>query len=1109
MREDVGVLSVLTQLLYLFCKVRGAKVVTRFLDNEPKSLQAMVDLLKTNQENEAMSSDEPGQPDDDAYIETKVKLDWKARYLLLLWIGHLMLTPFDLSTVSSIANNEMLMEASFPIGLPLVVVDILHVCATYLGASSNEQSTAAATLVKLVLRPDMRQLGLLNFQLKRAFETINRPKVELHLLNGYLMFTNGIVSSANTNDIHSYLIDIHLLISQIFYQEGFEIHAQLRSSAVSKKLAIKIWSKIIIHVIQHEKLSTGTAYPAASRLMHDMNALEDVVDYLLKSLADRDTQVRYAASKALGVVTTKLESDMAEEVVNAVLGSVQEDVFRDDQGKQNTSAVSAVRWHGLTLTLSHMLFRRSPVPDQLPDVLLTLYGTLAFEQRSATGNSLGSNVRDAANFGLWSLARRYSTKELAEVSMQDQPSHLLSCSAIQITACHLVVSACLDPAGNVRRGSSAALQELIGRHPNTIVEGISLVQIIDYQAVGLRERAMISIALEAAELSEMYRISILDDLFGWRGLRATDSASREYAAASIGRLVNLESPVGIRSRVDEIARNLQDTSTREVELRHGLVLSLAAIFNTYVQRLQTPNNVAQSAEDTLLPHFSTFWNIFGNGITLEAKDLSLPSMKSDLTIAAICSLVVAVAASDLALRDLGESQPATDTGAVFDILTTSLSARGAESILSLSDACQKLFLTLNDEQRLDLARIWLDVLTKGGKSPRTFGFLVGLGAVHSLLPEGSANLSDTDRSLSARDKTMSALMTATRAVDIEVRVVAIRALTLTLESKHQRNEAPGPEFLKAIEACLNDYSINERGDVGSLARFQALLAIERIWTLAQSSSVSILESRFPSMITVQRLALERLDKVRIQAAKCLVIVTGVQFEHSDISSYSYMKRVGTYILRSAANIQDNHSHLGAWLTGFASSAGAGAESFIEPSRQALHDILCSLPTNADSKSDTSLPSLEEVGIALRTLLLTTITSSDDRILLPLLETVCFLLDANILQPLFKAPSTTPSLKPVTLLSLIQRAHYKSTSLPKLLSCIHIYLHLAGLHEIRTEVLKKLVSMLLHPFPRVRRAVAEVIWVVTGVNGLRDMNWLGNISKEVKTDVEAIRKTLLG
>jgi len=205
---------------------------------------------------------------------------------------------------------------------------------------------------------------------------------------------------------------------------------------------------------------------------------------------------------------------------------------------------------------------------------------------------------------------------------------------------------------------------------------------------------------------------------------------------------------------------------------------------------------------------------------------------------------------------------------------------------------------------------------------------------------------------------------------------------------------------------------------------------------------------------------------------------------------------------------ERQKHLQSFWLGVTSSAGAGAESLIEPTRQALHDVMCSLSAASGSKRDMALPAVEEVGGALLELFSTTIAASVDRILLPLLETICFLLDSDIMQPLFASSTSFPALKPVTVLSLTQRAHFKSTSLPKLLSCVHIYLHLAGVGEIRNEVLKKLVSMLLHPFPKVRKAAAEVLWIVTGVEGLKDVNWMGNMNKDIKAGVEGLRRRLL-
>lgn len=91
-------------------------------------------------------------------------------------------------------------------------------------------------------------------------------------------------------------------------------------------------------------------------------------------------------------------------------------------------------------------------------------------------------------------------------------------SVLQVLATELVVSSSLDPAGNIRRGSSAALQELIGRHPNTIAEGIKVVQVVDYHAVALRRNAIAKVALESSRLAAPYQAGIMKAMLGWRGV---------------------------------------------------------------------------------------------------------------------------------------------------------------------------------------------------------------------------------------------------------------------------------------------------------------------------------------------------------------------------------------------------------------------------------------------------------------------------------------------------------------------------------------------------------------------------------------------------------------
>ncbi len=54
-----------------------------------------------------------------------------------------------------------------------------------------------------------------------------------------------------------------------------------------------------------------------------------------------------------------------------------------------------------------------------------------------------------------------------------------------------------------------------------------------------------------------------------------------------------------------------------------------------------------------------------------------------------------------------------------------------------------------------------------------------------------------------------------------------------------------------------------------------------------------------------------------------------------------------------------------------------------------------------------------------------------------------------------------------MLFLVQKSHFKSNSIAKLLAAVHVYRGLAEVSAIHDAVLSKLISMLLHPFPKVK------------------------------------------
>lgn len=93
-------------------------------------------------------------------------------------------------------------------------------------------------------------------------------------------------------------------------------------------------------------------------------------------------------------------------------------------------------------------------------------------------------------------------------------------------------------------------------------------------------------------------------------------------------------------------------------------------------------------------------------------------------------------------------------------------------------------------------------------------------------------------------------------------------------------------------------------------------------------------------------------------------------------------------------------------------------------------------------------------------------------LLPMMSVVAFLLDAGILE------GGENGLRGLFLAT--QRAHFKSGSVRKLEVAVRVYGGLLGVGEEEREVEKVLLRMLRHPFPGVRKAVEDVLWVSRGV-----------------------------
>ncbi|GCB21993.1 tubulin-specific chaperone D [Aspergillus awamori] len=1078
------------RLLYTFCKVRGVKVISRFLNNEPKYLDP---LLRAFIEWDAVK-DEPEL----GLGDIPLRLVWEERYVMLIWLSHLLLAPFDLASMSSddipVPYDNLGTLKQMPTQTPMVTKSLLSLALNYVHVSGKEREAATIVLARLVLRRDMQALGLLTNLTDWAFSLVqpagSSDPPSVYTCIGVLSFIARLGTSGQVNDFAPLVSPVFGQTLQIL-QGNSAVSDVIKSSALARKTIIKILRTVTVMALSlSEREDNAISDDQISTI------LEDAIDHFLVALADKDTPVRFAASKALSIITLKLDPDMAVEVIEAVTGSLEENILYEKPNgtivtplearrigintlKRNLSAVDAQRWQGLILTLGHLLFRRAPPTHQLGDVLQPLVSGLDFEQRSSTGSSVGTGVRDASCFGIWALSRKYTTQELLALKPQTISTAAAQGegeSTLQMLAIELVCAACVDPSGNIRRGASAALQELIGRHPNTIAEGISLVQVVDYHAVARRSRAMIDVANATAALSLHYWSPLVESLMHWRGIGSPDAESRRHAAKAIGVLSTQQSYKTMAQVFQRLLNRLSSIPHSDVETRHGCLLAIAATVDAFnAQRERDPGDASDAT--SVAHHVVKAWEIFGSSLGPTKDDLTLQTFRPELTAEASSQLICSLAKSVALAREPRISQPSVDLlTKAQETLLLCISRSEDTSIESSSNAVSELLPLLPLDEQDKMIQGWFSHIHTTWNLPTGRGQITALGTVFKRI----------DKNSPLRKSIIDSIIECAEKEElIEKRVAAVRSLATGILPHIDVTD----DILNHLVRFLNDYTTDRRGDIGSLIRLEAIQAAKSV--LDAGSRLTNQVHGVQNIIgCLCRLAAEKLDKVRVQAWICLQgyweTANGFpplirKYDHfSHVSSAEYLLQ-----LLQLQSIDWLRQPL---FQGLATSAVAGSEGLIRSSRSALVQSI----QEAEDPQTAVLAIIKDLAAILGEYL------QDDRFAIPVLELLAFLLDSFVTSV---PDDSAPSLR--KLFVLIQRAHFKSSNIARLEAAVRAYAPLSRIEQLHTEVIKKMTALLLHPFPRVRNTVAEYIFMETGIEVVKMEDW-SKPTKQLKEPVEKVR-----
>ncbi|KAJ1826015.1 hypothetical protein LPJ56_002398, partial [Coemansia sp. RSA 2599] len=606
-------------LLYTLCKVRGYKVVMRFFPHGVADIEPVFTTLWMHSSHLARSG-------------------WTTRYMLLIWMSLLAMIPFDMESIDS-GNLDLpsldgsQSQSQSAISSNALVDRWIELGKFYLRRPACEMEGAAVMLSRLLSRKDTataKQPAFIDWAIGEIRNAIGSGSDEDSALNkkgmsiASVLCVNGALRVlchllVAIDSAHVLRLQMPLLI-EIFESNAYEQHS------VTRKLIAKATQRLALLVLPPvtaantarssvRKSARANLGGASGRYSHDhleysgeTTALDDngdadsaeiseevetFIGILLQKLQDKDTIVRWSAAKGIGRVAERLPPALAQEIVSAVADVLKEHALESsDKGIIDVSMTSEFAWHGALLALAELSRKGLLMPRSLRSFVPWVVRGLTYEIQRGD-YSVGSNVRDAACYVMWSFARMpnpESRRVFGEMSLQ------MSTTLISV--------AVFDRESNVRRAASAAFQEHVGRH-SSFPHGISVLQLADFFSVGNMRNAFVVASRKIAEYNE-YREPLLRHLcmgtiYHW------EHRTRELAAAALRELVPLAAPYVVESLLPQIVAN---TTSPFLAVRHGAIVAAGVIAEVLAAELKE-NDMNSKEVDGVVSDFSAFVRTYG------------------------------------------------------------------------------------------------------------------------------------------------------------------------------------------------------------------------------------------------------------------------------------------------------------------------------------------------------------------------------------------------------------------------------------------------------------------------------------------------------------------
>ncbi|GAM24178.1 hypothetical protein SAMD00019534_073530 [Acytostelium subglobosum LB1] len=897
------------RLLYFLTKVRGYKTIVKLLPHSVVELLPTASLLEQRtilflNSPHAQALDIQMQNEQQKEHRDTDMVSWEELYVLSLWLSLLIIIPFKFTSIDGRTTNDVESLASRVIAL----------AKKALTHHSKIQESFSELLSRLLARPDMTSnLQAFIDWCSRSMSDIRQRRsahitdhVDIHLYKGVLLTLTSIYKKGD----RAALLPLNQTLYQMVVQGLDPTRTPLDIERMCKQLLVKLLQRMglillppitatwryqriikpLLATQQQINFSESDHNQSQSKLDDDgaedeqdiPEEIEEIIELLIsEGLGDRDTIVRWTSAKGVGRVVNLLSKDMGGQVIESVL-----------QLFDNVDSDSA--WHGGCLAMAELCRRGLILPDRLAQLIPIVVKALYFDVQRGN-SSVGYNVRDAACYISWALARTYHP------SIMSPYSYLL--------AQHLVVMSLFDREINCRKSASAAYQENVGRQGAAIPHGIDIVQMADYFSVGNRRNAYLVLAPEIATFVE-YRPAIISHLLQTK-IYHWDADIRELATRTLALVV----PLDTRAIVDSLPKVIAATKLDQIPSKHGALLALHEILialNSINQSILLSDDITNSIlavikdkrlerlykgkggvlirtgickliRSVCLCQFSLFREIKDETSTSNAST----SLRDKIQ-------MMKAKASKLPASTPGSRNTSTPsiTQTTNPTTTASATASGLNAFETLysylleciqhphedvqqqaSMALEVLFKnymvsdTAKIEQLATLVTKYISLLHSDPNYATRRGASLLLGVLPYQLLQTHPNLLH-----SVIDALVKSLFEERPQLkDMETRVNSLSSLHNISKSLYQHKLIDGPTLealLSALMRATQDYSIDKRGDVGSWVRESSIKIID---TLITQEVETLLPQGFVEryMCKLIQIAGEKLDKLRMTSCTIL------------------------------------------------------------------------------------------------------------------------------------------------------------------------------------------------------------------------------------------------